>query len=309
MIYKSLKFVMVIGFLMTCISCRKSPFLFRETEEGIELSENSSLVFFYQRKPKTLTGQYVCNNYLHPLYGLNGEILTEEFPADHPYHRGIFWTWHQLYVDTTSLGDGWINEGISQEVVSARTETGNDYAKIFLNVDWKSSTYMPGKPFMNESTVITVHEIDNDLRKIDFEIKLQPLVDGLQVGGSADAKGYGGLCARIKLPDDLIFTSETGRVTPQELQIKAGPWMDFSGTFQSGSGVSGLAMLCSPSNPGFPQPWILRQKTSMQNVAWPGQNRIEIPRDKPVTLKYRIFIHKGNAEGVNLPGLQDEYGK
>jgi len=308
MIYKSMKFVMVLGLFMTFSSCQ-SPFLFNESDQGIELSENSAPVFFYQRLPKSLTGEYVCNNYLHPLYGLNGEVLTEEFPPDHPYHRGIFWTWHQLYVDTASLGDGWINDGISQEVLNVRTETGGDYARLFLNVNWKSATYGNGEPFLNESTVITVHKIENDLRKIDFEIKLQPLIDGFQIGGSADAKGYGGLCARLKLPDDIVFTSDAGPVKPQELQIKAGPWMDFSGTFQTGSGVSGLAMLCSPSNPGFPQPWILRQKSSMQNVAWPGQNRTGIPKDKPMILKYRLIIHKGSAEAINLPELQTDYGK
>lgn len=298
---------MVAGLLVTCSSCsHKSPFSFNSSDQGIELLENSAPVFFYQKAPKSLTGQYVCNNYLHPVYGLNGEILTEEFPPDHPYHRGIFWTWHQLYADTVSLGDGWINEGISQEVVNARTEKGSDNARLILDVVWKSATFMPGEPFLSEHTTITVHKKEDNLRKIDFRIVLQPLIDGFRLGGSADEKGYGGLCARIRLPDNIIFTSQNRQVTPQEMQIKAGPWMDFSGSF-GGQELSGLAILCHPTDPEFPEPWILRQKGSMQNIVFPGRQLRGIPKEGPVVLNYRIIIHEGDAASLDLQKLQVEY--
>jgi hypothetical protein len=310
--YILLVFVTYISGIMTCSSYpdkQNSSFIFKDTDQGIELIENGKPVFFYQRKPKSLTGKYICTNYLHPVYSLNGDTLTEEFPADHPYHRGIFWTWHQLFVDDKSLGDGWINEGISQDVVNVRTEKSKEKAQINLEVMWKSSTFQNGKPFMKEHTTIIVHPSESDIRKIDFEITLNSLVPGFQIGGSADEKGYGGLSARIKLPDGLIFTSEKGPVTPNELQIKAGPWMDFSADFGKNSGVSGLTILCHHTNPNYPEPWILRQKGSMQNIVFPGQNRISVPVDKPVILRYRIIIHNGNAKSLNISGLQSEYEK
>jgi hypothetical protein len=312
MIYRYLILISFLAVLQSCSSSpgmKKSAFSFKENEQGIELLENNKPVFFYQRKPKSLTGQYICSNYIHPLYSLNGDTLTEEFPPDHPYHRGIFWTWHQLYVDNKSIGDGWINDGISQDVVNVLTEKSKDRAQFNLEVKWKSSMFQNGEPFMDEHTTITVHRQKSGMRKIDFEIVLEPLVSGLQIGGSADAKGYGGFCARIKLPDGLIFTSENGPVTPQELQIKAGPWMDFSAGYSRNSDVSGLTILCHPDTPGFPEPWILRQKGSMQNVVFPGQNKITLASDKPTVLRYRIIIHNGNAESINISALQSEYGK
>ncbi len=86
---------------------------------------------------------------------------------------------------------------------------------------------------MDENTTITVHRLDSGLRKIDFEIKLTAMAPNLQIGGSPDQKGYGGFCIRLNLSDSLVFTSENGPVTPQELQINAGPWMDFSGKFDN----------------------------------------------------------------------------
>ncbi len=304
--------VVLFMVIMACCSSadrQKSPFSIVEKDQRIELSENGRPVFAYQKQPKSLTGEYVCNNYIHPLYNLKGDILTEEFPPDHPYHRGIFWTWHQLYTNEMRLGDGWTNDSISQEVVKIRSKTTDKIAQFKLTVLWRSSVADDGKPFIDERTTITVHKLDRDIRKIDFEIILNALVKGLKIGGSADEKGYGGFCVRMRLPDSLIFTSENGRVTPQELQVNAGPWMDFSGKFGTGPDISGLTILCHPGMPDYPEPWILRQKGSMQNVVFPGREMVDIPLDKPLILHYRIIIHNGNSSSPDIPGLQQEYAK
>lgn len=302
----------IIALMMTCFAPhyeRNSPFLFKETDKGIELFEDGKPVFFYQRMPKALTGNHLYSNYIHPLYSLSGDTLTEEFPSDHPFHRGIFWAWHQLYVNNINLGDGWINDGILQDVTDIETNKNNGQAKIMLNVLWKSSNFKNGEPFMNEHTSITVHPLESGIRIIDFKITLNALVEGLQIGGSADEKGYGGFCARIKLTDSIHFTSENGPVSPEELQVKAGSWMDFSAAFGRDKTVSGLTILCHPGNPDYPEPWILRQKGSMQNVVFPGQKKFSIGINKPLVLRYRLIIHNGNADSTDIRELLLEYGK
>jgi hypothetical protein len=308
--YISLAIVAFIGFIMSSCSDtvkQDSPFVLTVSDQGVNVSENGKPVLFYQKQPKSLTGKYICNNYIHPLYNLKGDILTEEFPEDHPYHRGIFWAWHQLYADNKRVGDGWVNDSISQEVVNLRTLKGKDKAQLFADVLWSSSAYSDGKPFIEEKSVITINKLDDGLRKIDFEISLTALVKGVQLGGSSDAKGYGGFCARLNLSDSLVFTSDQGRVIPLELQIKAGQWMDFSGRFGSDSTISGMAILCHPTVPGPPGQWILRQKTSMQNAVFPGRERIDLAVDKPVTLRYRLVIHDGSAQSLVIGDLLKEY--
>lgn len=308
----SLVLIAPIVLTMACSSSvqrQKSPFTVVETDNGIELSENGRPVFAYQKKPKTLTGQYICNNYIHPLYNLNGDIVTEEFPPDHTYHRGIFWAWHQLYEGNMRLGDGWTNDSISQEVVKITSELRDDIAQFKLNVLWHSSVSDDGKPFIDERTTIEVHKLEGGIRKIDFEITLKALIKELKIGGSADQKGYGGFCVRMRLPDSLVFTSENGPVMPRDLQIEAGPWMDFSGKFGPGHESSGITILCSPDMPDYPEPWILRQRGSMQNVVFPGSDRIDVPLDKPLVLRYRLIIHNGDAGSIDLPRLQQEYAK
>jgi hypothetical protein len=310
--YFSLLIVITLFFLMVCCSSggkNRSPFRITETDQKIELKEDTNTVFIYQKKPKTRNGDYLCNNYIHPLYNLNGDVMTEEFPPDHPYHRGVFWAWHQLYADGKRLGDGWTNDSIAQDVMKVNYKNRKEQVQFKIDVSWRSLVYGNGQPFMYEKTVITVHKADSSLRKIDFDIRLTAAVPNLQIGGSADQKGYGGFCVRMRTPSGLIFTSANGPVTPQDLQIKAGPWMDFSGMFDIAPRISGITILCHPSMPDYPEPWILRQKGSMQNVVFPGRERIDVPMNKSVVLRYRLIIHNGGAGSLNIPQLQEEYAR
>lgn len=36
------------------------------------------------------------SNYIHPLYGPSGELLTRDWSKDHPHHRGIYWAWPEV---------------------------------------------------------------------------------------------------------------------------------------------------------------------------------------------------------------------
>ena len=306
---KNSVFIFLIVLTASCgpSSEKLSPFSFEESEQGVELFEDGKPVFFYQKEPKSLNGEYICNNYIHPLYALNGDTITEEFPDDHPYHRGIFWSWHQLYINDQSIGDGWIMENIFQEVDEVGFDPNKNSATLNLNVVWKSALFKNSKAFINESTSIVVHQLKSGIRRIDLEISLKALVPGVSIGGSDDEKGYGGLCARIKLPENLVFTAGEGPVTPDILQVIAGSWMDFSGSFGTSGDQNGLAILCHPDTPNYPAPWILRQKTSMQNIVFPGRERAEIAMDHPTILKYRLIVHAGNADEVDLAMLQSEY--
>jgi len=286
---------------------KKTHFIMEENSEGIKLLENGNPVFFYQREPKAVKNLFSFNNYLHPVYNLQGDNITEEFPSDHLHHRGIFWAWHQIYIDDQSIGDQWMMENISQEVVSVKKKMSKKIAQFNIDVLWKSSAWQNGKPFVEENTTITVHRSEVNIRKIDFEIVLKPLTTGVQLGGSDDEKGYGGFCVRVKLPENTVFTSGKGRVTPQNLQIISGPWMDISSSLNSNGEKTGLAILCHKSTPHYPEPWILRQERSMQNVVFPGRERTKL--DNPVTLRYRVVIHNGDANTLDLSALQAEYNK
>jgi len=230
------------------------------------------------------------------------------------HQRGIFWSWHQLLIGDKSVGDGWILEDFSYDVQDVGVLKGDPRSSALkLKVLWKSPLWLDAagkqKPFVEEITTIRVHEVAGDIRQIDFEINLTALEEDVYIGGSSNLTGYGGFSARIKLPDDLVFSGTNGNVEPEEHSVKVGPWMDFTAKYQGDGPVSGLAILSHRSIPGHPNPWVLRRKESMQNAAYPGQHAVQLPYNEPLVLRYRLIVHRGQLSIESIDALQDQYHK
>ncbi len=286
-----------------------------QTPEGYLFEENGEPILFYQSKAKSIEGDFRRANYVHPLYDLDGHILTEDFPQGHLHHRGIFWAWHQVRVNGRSVADPWACENIEWAAVGAKVAICNaDSSSLRVKVEWRcplseasAANREDWQPIVEETTFIRVYRRSDTFRRIDFEIRLLALVDDLTIGGSEDEKGYGGFSARIKLLKGLQFVGRGGSVTPQLEGIDVGPWVDFSAKFGRGEETSGLAILCHRSLPQFPPLWVLRQKGSMQNPVYPGRTPVALSRTEPTTLRYRLIVHRGGAEQIDLDKLQREY--
>lgn len=279
-----------------------------KTDEGIEILENGKKVLFYQKRPKSLGGKYERAGYVHPLYSLNEKVLTEDFPYDHPYHHGIFWAWHQIVLNDKKIADGWISENISWNPVKVNVKKRKETVTLQSEIIWKSILLRnEPKAIIKENTKITVHESTGQYRTIDFDISLFALVDSLKIGGSDDAKGYGGFCLRLKSPNDISFVSGNKEVIPEETAVEAGQWMGFSGSFDGETWPKiGIVVFCNPSNPGSPQQWILRKGTSMQNVPYPGSTPVTLSR-KGLRLAYRIIILSIDMSSDDIEKLYQQY--
>ncbi len=198
-----------------------------ETDQGVRVSENDQPILVYRHRPVSLEGQFTRANYVHPLYDLDGNVITEDFPDDHPHQRGIFWAWHQVIVGDQLAGDSWLTEDFNWDVASidiAEHEYGA--ASLQAEVIW-SSPRITGddgepRPLVRETTSIRAYPRVKDMRQIDFAIQLVALVEDLSIGGSDDEKGYGGFSVRFVLPDDLRFQATAGDVTPQRPACPSG---------------------------------------------------------------------------------------
>lgn len=301
-------FIFICCILFVSLQGHGQNFTVIKSKEGIEILEKGKKVLFYQQQPKSVDGKYERAGYIHPLYSLDEKVLTEESPEDHPYHRGIFWAWHQIVLDNKKIADGWVSENINFGPAKLVVHTTNKTVTLHAEMLWK---YLPEKKrpqaIIRENTRITVHTSTAHYRAIDFDIHLYPLLDSLKIGGADDVKGYGGFCLRLKLSDNISFVSKNGEVTPQETAIEAGPWMDFSGSFDNkDENKSGVTVFCNPHWPGVLQKWILRKKGSMQNIAYPGRIPIAIPK-KGLRLKYRLIIHDDKISNKDLGKLYQQY--
>ncbi|MEN3324715.1 DUF6807 family protein [Mariniflexile soesokkakense] len=282
----------------------------------VSFVEGTDSILNYQVAEKSLNDTYKRTNYIHPLYTLDSEVLTEDFPEDHPHHRGIFWAWHQLYIGAKRMGDGWEIENFTWDVTSVKELKQLDNSKaIEAEVLWKSNQWLDThgneKPMVKETTTIKVYPKEKNYRQIDIEISILALEEDMRIGGSEDAKGYGGFSPRIKLTDDIIFTSSKGQVTPTNLPVKADSWMDISGSLGKEGKQAGLSILCHPKNPEPSNQWILRAKRSMQNAVfpYPGATPIPLSNIQPTILRYRLIIHEGGINTIDTPTIYEDYSK
>lgn len=288
----------------------------QSTPQGVLVTDSGRKVLFFQKKPRSRDGRYARAGYVHPLWDLDGRVLTEDFPDDHPHHRGVFWAWHQLTVGGKQIGDPWLCQDFLSEVKSVQSTLLEDgAARLEVLSHWKSPLLQDDngvqKTIVEERTVIVIRPVRDAVRRIDFVISLQAVEQDVRLGGSDDVKGYGGFCVRLRLPDGLRFRLQSGEVQPTRTSVDESPWLDMTAAFGQDKRLSGVSVLTHSDTAGFPQRWILRQKRSMQNPVYPGRNTVAIPgtSEPPLKFGYRLVLHRGEAEAAVVNRWQDEFAK
>ena len=305
--------------------------------ERTSIFENGQHVLTYHGAHVTQDGNWARANYLHPLTNPSGQVITEDFPDDHPHHRGVFWAWHQAWLQERQLGDAWSCNGFRWNLISSRTYHDRNTIVIENDLTWSTvekTTWMQSSPkpslerdganhpklnsigvesnaervnpvdLIHEKNWIRVHPTHHNYRVIDFFIHLSANHEGVRIGGSEDTKGYGGFSVRLKLDGTEVFRSNDREVKPETQAVTAGNWLDVSRL------DSGLTIINHPLNPGVQRDqasWILRRKHSMQNAVYPGREPILIPRDQPLGLGYRLVLHDGSLKEEHLSQISASF--
>ena len=274
---------------------------FKRANDGFWVMEDDQKVMFFQRKENDSIPRYARNNYFHPIYDLNGKVITEDFPKDHPHQRGLFWAWHEIVLDGEKIADQWELDNFKEVIKNVEFQKGQDNQGYFsYTAIWYADEIEPVK-LMQEKTFVTIYPSTKNYRRIDFEIGLRALAYNLQLGGEQNKKGYGGFSIRMITDNKTVFKSKEGIIQPINTGLELGSYVDISNKKRN----SGVTIIAWPGNPK-PYNWILRQKESMQNCAWPGNVLYDIPVDRQLVLRYSIFIHNGNLDKVPIvPTIND----
>ncbi len=289
----------------------KAEFRVYEIGGGALVQEDGKNILFYQKDLISPPGVQPRSHYIHPLYALDGSVLTVNYPEGHLHQRGLFWAWPQVLVNNRLIANQWQLKGIRMHVtdfVTLETENG---LMMNMTVHWTSPEYKNDageeEPFLREETSVLIHPRKDNYRVIDFTLGGKALTWGVKLGGSEDRKGYGGFSYRIKLPEDLTFKGQYGEVEPQVTGMREGPWMDIRGDLTE-SGRAGVLVVQHPKNPGYPNEWVLRREGSMQNAKFPGREPVEVPTENTGPgLRYRMVIYEGELDEGDRVGLIEEY--
>jgi len=226
--------------------------------------------------------------YIHPVWGIDGEVLTDDFPKDHYHHRGLSWMWNRVRIGGREV-DIWTLKGIRQQF-GKWLDRKADASGAVLAVE--NNWVMDGPPVAKETVEIRASAAEKTGRAIDVRVTLESLAQPIELLGEI-TKGYGGLCLRFAPREETVITTPAGKQAKDSDHLKF-PWADLSARFAGRKEPSGAAIFVHPQNPGAPNEWTLRNYGFL-GPCWPGMEKYTLEPGKPVTLKYRLWIHRGDA--------------
>ena len=225
--------------------------------------------------------------YIHPLYSLDGKVLTEDFPQDHFHHHGVFWTWPIVKTrgqDTQT----WHPANLRQYFVRwLKREVEKDIVTLSVENAWK----LDGQEIVaKEIVTLHIHPVIDEGRAIDLNLRIEAVGRPLTLQGTPDQnKGYGGFSLRgAPMFKGQPVSTDRGEFKgePNNVTLR---WADLS------TEEMGVAIFVSPDHPDFPTSWILRNSyAGFLNVSWPGLEPVVLQPNQPISLSYRMYVHRGD---------------
>jgi len=227
------------------------------------------------------------SDYIHPLYGLKGEILTDDWPdAGHPHHRGIFWSWPEVNYGT-KRGDIYALQTVfARPTGKLKFISGSVYAEIDAENLWM---WEDEEPIVRENAIIRVYRSTSNNRVIDLTIKLLALKDSVTIA-TRFTNSYGGLNVRMQSSEsqDISYFTDKDNSKP----IRA--WSDLNGIFAGNNSASGLMVLQHKDTPEYPGDWVQYPNLAWVQPTFPTSGtRYPISTEIPLVLRYRLIIHTG----------------
>ncbi|WP_236978808.1 DUF6807 family protein [Membranihabitans maritimus] len=230
------------------------------------------------------------SNYIHPLYGLKGEMLTRDWPAGgHPHHRGIFWAWPEVQFGSEQ-GDIYALQKVFARP-TGRIEMSNEkqYAQLQAENIWR---WEDREAIVNEQAIIRVYEKNGNYRIIDLAFRFNALKDSITIA-TRNTDSYGGLNIRMQTPDNQKIQYHTDSTSQKRLRA----WSDFSGIFENSGEISGMVVLQHSSNPEYPGDWVEYPDLSWVQPTFPTPgSRFLLTVNEPLELKYRIVVYEGELK-------------
>jgi hypothetical protein len=152
---------------------------------------------------------------------------------------------------------------------------------------------------MIERCWLRAFSADDQSRSIDFQFVFIPVDDPITLRG-AEGKSYGGLNMRFNVKDEkqAVITVPNG-VAKKDLTEAPLAWADMSYPITSPSIPSGAALFVSPEHPDYPPTWMARHY-GILSIGWPGVLNKTFSPGQPISLNYRVWIHKSTVSTADL---------
>lgn len=282
----------------------KKAFRFAEvSDKSLGLWEGGKPVLVYNHGVMSKAGvpaELDRSAYVHPLYGLDGEVLTDDFPKDHLHHRGLFWAWPHIQISGQEY-DLWALKGIRHQFERwQQKEATKRGAVLAVENGW----YVGAEKVVQERIWLRVHPATADERAIDVDCEWVPVKAPVTLQG-APGKSYGGLTLRFAPGTNTAITIPSG-LTKEDLPMTNLPWADLTRLWDAEKKTSGAALFVHPSHPDFPPQWLTRHY-GVLCLGWPGVKAATFQPGQVIRCRYRVWIHRGSVDADQLARAYEAY--
>jgi len=233
-------------------------------------------------------------DYIHPLYGPSGEELTEDYPIDHPHHRGIYWAWPEVYFqgklrDIHAVYGVWARPSKVLRLIEGPVLAGIEVENI-----WK---WQDEIPIVRERVLIRAFRRWKRQRYIDLEFQFTGLAPDVKIA-RRHRDAYGGLNFRMAAGEEQEIEFFTD---PEDHPLRRA-WADMRKIFSGSTDRTGVAILQHQSNPRYPGPWVQYPDINWYQPTFPATGEMyPLPEGETLTLKYRLWIRpapRGSARAI-----------
>ncbi len=297
----------------TCpAGAQRNGYAWASTDSSLALTKDGHIVWQlnYDKKQD--------KPFFHPVSLADGTVLTEQRPPDHPWHRGLWWSWKLInrvnyWEDdpNTFLAPG------RNEIIAVKVRTSKDSS---ADIEMTVSYHPPGKPaVLTEKRKLKISPPDEqggytiDWKSIFTAGDKDVVLDRTPVLGQPNGVawgGYAGLSIRLaNAATNWQAIDSEGHKYETEFNNAKARWLDY--TVEAAGRPAGVAVLDHPANLRHPTPWyvILGKDMRYFSPAFLFYEPYTLPAGKTLTLQYRILIHPGRTDKEHLEKEWQSFSK
>jgi len=242
--------------------------------------------------------------YFWPVNGpISGESVTTESSEPYPHHHSLFFG-----CDKVNGGNYWQQSNRLGQIVSQRPKIVEASGSRVVFTDeclWRR----PGHdPVIRDTRRIRVTAPQPTVRLIDFEIALEPLTE-VRIEKSNHSLFSARVVAELNVKNEGVLVNAEGNTSEKGTFGVQSPWCDYSGPRD---GITeGIAILQHPGNRWYPCRWFTRDYGffSPTPMNWLEEGHIVLPQGVPLTLRYRVVVHAGDAKTAAIADLFEQYDR
>ena len=252
--------------------------------------------------------------YLHPVRSPSGATVTDDFPANHVHHHGIWSSWSKVQFQgrPTNFWETVEQKGNTEFVKLERSWSGAVHGGFVAHQQMIDLTGPKPTAAVNDTWEVTVlagEGLAPAARVFDLVIT--------QAAASADPVvfpkyHYGGTSFRGRDEwngkENLVVLTSEGATTRDSANMSRVRWIYFGGVVEGGR-TAGITILSHPDNLHSPQP--IRVHPEMPYICFaPVQmGDIRLESGRPYVARYRYVVTDGAPDRARIEAYWNGYAR